>query len=95
MLNSTKIKVISATNARKHWFEILNRVYFTGEAVTIEKNNIPLVKLMPVDTKRRLPAAEVIRRTHGFLKNKKTEWSSENLELSKKKWTYLESVWKK
>ena len=52
-------KTISATKARNNWFELLNLVYFRGKPFVIKKNNLPIVKLVPIGQSRLLPAQEV------------------------------------
>jgi len=44
--------VISATEARNNFFEMLNSVIYKGEEFIVEKDGKPAVKVSPVITKR-------------------------------------------
>ena len=89
-----KTKIISATEARNKWFEILNHVYFNGESIIIEKNKLPMIKLSRVMKPSLTSAEEVIKKTFGFLKTaKKTAWPVEPKEVRKKNNAYLKKIW--
>ena len=91
-------KTITATEARKRWFEILNRVHFAGEEFVIEKNNMPLVRMVPEKKKEKMDVEELIRLTCGFLKHaKKSSWPSRRQwdKKARERERYLASLWKK
>lgn len=84
--------LITATEARNKWFEILNLVYFRGEEIVIEKNKIPIVKLTAVGKPNVISASEVIKKTAGFLKNMKTYWPSEDKRVGKREIKYMDKL---
>lgn len=87
--------VISATEARTRWFEILNLVSFAGESFIIEKNNVPLVKLTAVAKPNIYSAKEVILKTAGYLKDVKNFWTSENPKIRGLELARWKRIWKK
>ena len=90
-------KTITATEARKRWFEILNRVHFAGEEFVIEKNNMPLVRMVPEKREKKMDVDELIRLTCGFLKHaKKNSWPSRRpSKADRERDEYVASLWKK
>lgn len=88
-MNSKNIK--TATEARNNWFEIINRVYFSGEPVYIKKNNKIILKLSAVN--KTIPKIKKIkkkswRELKGFLKDEDTYFPFEDpkiIELEKKR----------
>ncbi len=95
-MNSKNIK--TATEARNNWFEILNRVYFSGEPVFIKKNNKIIVKIIPAievkaDTRKK---KKTWRDLKGFLKDEDAYFPYEDpeiIELEKKR-NNPEELWK-
>ncbi len=87
-------RIISATEARNKWFEILNIVYFGGEEVIIEKNNTPIVKLIPMVKPGLDSAEEIIEKTFGFLKTTDNYWFSEDKKVRTKEIKYSDRIWK-
>lgn len=83
---------ISATEARNKWFELLNLVYFKGESVIIEKNNLPMVRISSVANPSLIATKDVIKKTFGFLKNKKTYWPSLDKKIKRKEIGYLNKI---
>lgn len=47
--NTNKIKKLSAMDARRHFGEIINKVYYEKEKYIIERDKKPLAVLMPLD----------------------------------------------
>jgi len=88
------INIISATQARKRWFELLNLVYFQGESVIIEKNSIPIVRLTSVKKPSLKSTDEVILKTAGFLRKNKTFWPSEDLQVRKRELDRVKNIWR-
>lgn len=44
--------ILSATEARNRFFELLDLVFYRGEEFTVEKNGQPAVKISPVVKKK-------------------------------------------
>ena len=89
------ITTLSATQARNKWFELLNTVYFKGHSVIIKKNNMPMIKLVPLKEPNLTSAKEIIEKTYGFLKNvPKTSWPKSQRAKQIAKFSQLESLWK-
>jgi len=90
-------KIITATEARKRWFEILNRVHFAGEEFVIEKNNMPLVRMVSEKKTERMDVDEFIKLTCGFLKHvPRKSWPTRKpSKADKEREDYLASLWKK
>ncbi|MFN4212952.1 MAG: hypothetical protein ACK4FL_03270 [Microgenomates group bacterium] len=65
------IKIISATQARNNWFEILNWVNIERKEVWIRKNDKVVAKILPGDKVSIENMDEVIKKTFGYLKGKK------------------------
>lgn len=88
-------KTITATKARNNWFEILNLTYFKGVSFIITKNNLPIIKLIPVNRSNFISAQDVIDKTFGSFKNVKTaDWPKENQALSQRKFNSINRLWK-
>lgn len=89
---------ISATEARNRWFEILNRVYFGGESIVIEKNNKRIVRLIPEKKPEAIEPAEVFaKRMYGYLKGKKGSFPyQDNKKIIAKEKAYTKTLrtWK-
>lgn len=83
---------ISATEARNRWFELLNLVYFKGESVIIEKNSLPMVKMSSVANPSLIATKDVIKKTFGFLKKKKTYWPVLDEKIRNKEIDYLNKI---
>ena len=66
------LRIISATEARNNWFEILNWVNQERKEVWIKKNKKIAVKLSPGDPPNIDNIEDVIKRTRGMFKGKKT-----------------------
>lgn len=65
------LKIISATEARNNWFEILNWVNTERKEVWIKKNKKVVVKILPGERANIENVEEVIKKTFGYLKDKK------------------------
>ncbi len=66
------LKTISATEARNNWFELLRWVNQERKEVWIKKNKKILVKILPGDPPTIDNLEDIIRRTRGMFKGKKT-----------------------
>lgn len=89
--------VYSATEARNHFFEILNTVIFKGEEIVVEKEDAGRVKIVPNEPKR--PSAEEIDKVLAdlrkvFAKSKKRKYWSvlDTPAWKKKERKYLENL---
>ena len=51
-------RVVSATEARVHFGELMRRVMETGEATIVERGGEPVVVVIPLDEYKRLLAAQ-------------------------------------
>ncbi|HRN70169.1 MAG TPA: hypothetical protein PLS49_03195 [Candidatus Woesebacteria bacterium] len=96
-MNAKNIK--TATEARNNWFEIINRVYFSGEPIYIKKNNKIIVKLSAM--KKTLSTTKKIKKRtwqelKGFLKNEDTYFPFEDPKVIEiqKKLNNTEELWK-
>lgn len=65
------LKIISATEARNNWFEILNWVNSERKEVWIKKNKKVVAKILPGERANIEDVQEIIKKTFGYLKNKK------------------------
>lgn len=90
------MNILSATEARKNFFDILNAVIFKGEEFTITKADAGSVRLVP-DRKR--PSPEEIRKTLAdlrkvFAKSRKRKYWSvlDTPAWKKKERKYLEDL---
>lgn len=88
--------MLSATEARKNFFDILNAVIFNGEEFTITKADAGSVRIVP-DRKR--PSLEEIRKTLAdlrkvFAKSRKRKYWSvlDTPAWKKKEGKYLEDL---
>lgn len=88
------LKIISATEARNRWFELLNLVYFKGTSILVEKNKVPMIKLIPAGKVNLRRTDELLEETFGFLKSRKTYWPSEDKKVIKREKRYLDRLWK-
>lgn len=66
------LKIITATEARNKWFEVLNWVNTQRKEIWVRKNNKIVVRILPGDEPMIDNVEEVITRTRGMLAKKKT-----------------------
>lgn len=64
-------KIISATEARNNWFEILNWVNTERKEVWIKKNKKVVAKILPGERVNIENIEEIIKKTFGYLRGKK------------------------
>jgi prevent-host-death family protein len=90
------LKIVSATEARNNWFEILNWVNTKDEAVTITKNSLPIAKIIGVKTYRLKKTVEIARNLRGFLKDKRVYFPYKDPKVIARERKYLNDVrlWK-
>lgn len=50
-IDKNKVKKLSAMDARRHFGEIINKVYYKKEKYIIERDKKPLAVLMPLEEK--------------------------------------------
>lgn len=91
------MNIISATEARNKFFEILNSVIFNGEEYVVRKENAGTVRIIPEKPKR--PSSEEIDRVLAdirkvFAKSKKRKYWSviDTPAWKKKERKYLEDL---
>ena len=91
------MNIYSATDARNHFFEILNSVIFKGEEVIVEKEDAGRVRIISEKTKR--PSREKIDQVLSdlrkvFAKSKKRKYWSvlDTPAWKKKERKYLEDL---
>lgn len=65
------LKIISATEARNNWFEILDWVNSERKEILIKKNKKVVAKILPGDRANIENPEEIIKRTFGYLKDKR------------------------
>lgn len=65
------LKIISATEARNNWFEILNWVNTERKEVWIKKNKKVVAKILPGERVNIENIEEIIKKTFGYLRGKK------------------------
>ena len=91
------LRIISATDARNNWFEILNWLNIERKEIWIKKRNRIIAKLYPGEIPVIDNVEDVIKRTFGFLKGKKGEFPyQENKKVIKREREHLRKVrsWK-
>ncbi|MDO8609123.1 MAG: hypothetical protein Q7R95_01115 [bacterium] len=67
-----KIKIISATDVRNNWFEVLNWINVNRKEIWVKKHNRIIVKILPGEEPKIDNIEEIITKTKGSLANKKT-----------------------
>lgn len=89
-------KIISATDVRNNWFEVLNWINVNKKSVWVKKHNRIIVKILPCDEPKINNLEDIINRTRGILANKKTYFPYENPKIIKreKKANNPETLWK-
>lgn len=87
-------RIITATEARNRWFEILNLVYFRGEDIVIEKNDVPIVKIVAFKKPEIEDVNLVIKKTFGFLKNITTYFPSLDKKIRAREIGFMDRLWK-
>ncbi|MCM8788127.1 MAG: hypothetical protein NC935_08820 [Candidatus Omnitrophica bacterium] len=91
------IKIISATQARNNWFEILNWVNYEKGEVLVKKNKRFYVRIIPGETPKLESLDEVLNKIYGRLANKKSYFPYEDKKIIKKekKANTPPKLWKK
>ncbi|GIW64326.1 MAG: hypothetical protein KatS3mg092_0259 [Patescibacteria group bacterium] len=90
------IKIVTATEARKNWFALLNWVNTYNGEVFIKKNKRIIVKLIPGEKPVLDNLENIIKKTKGRLKNKKTYFPYEDKKIISREKKYLKNIrlWK-
>lgn len=72
------LKIISATEARNNWFEILNWVNTERKEVWIKKNKKVIAKILPGERANIENVEEIIEKTFGYLRDKEGTFPYQN-----------------
>ena len=90
------LKIITATEARNNWFEVLHWINSEKKEVWIRRNKTIIAKISPGDTPMIGDIEEVIRRTKGMLAGKKTYFPYENpkIQAKERKANNPNTIWK-
>jgi len=55
-------KVISATTLARQLGDVLGRIRYRGESFVVERNGVPVARLIPIGEQRNTTVAEALRR---------------------------------
>lgn len=91
------VKIVSATEARNNWFEILNWVNYEKGEVLVKKNKRIFVRILPGERPKLESLDEVLKKTYGRLTGKKPYFPYEDKKIleKEKKANNPPKLWKK
>lgn len=78
------VKIVSATEARNNWFEILNWVNLEKGEVLVKKNERIFVRILPGEKPVIDDLDEILEKTYGRLANKKSYFPYEDRKIIKR-----------
>ncbi len=91
------LKIISATEVRNNWFEILNWVNYEKGEVLVKKNKRIYVRILPGETPKLESLDEILEKIYGRLVKKKAYFPYEDKKILEKerKANKPPKLWKK
>lgn len=90
------LKILSATEVRNNWFEVLNWINYEKKEVWVKKNNKIIAKITPSYQPKLDDLETVINNTYGMLKGKIAYFPYEDKRIitAEKKYNRPAKLWK-